>query len=135
MGDDIRSSTGAKALATPFVLPTLSEAIDEARLSVDRSCLLAGIEALTEMMAEDATAVCGARHRRHEARRGWRWGTATSEIGICGNEVARPSWEALREWAMSLMVLKDSTRKYGRACPACAATGRRSRRFPGASWR
>ena len=28
-------------------------------------CLLAGVEALAEMMEEDATTVCGARHRRH----------------------------------------------------------------------
>ena len=110
--------------------------MDEVRLSVDRFCLLAGIEALQEMMEEDATAVCGARHRRHEGRRGYRWGTATSEIGYhggkvkvgrprvrddAGKEVGLPSWQVLRdgellhEWAMNLMVLNVSTRKYRRA--------------------
>ena len=136
MGNDIRSSTNAKALAARLALPTLGEAMDEVRLSVDRFCLLAGIEALQEMMADDATAVCGARHRRHGGRRGWRWGTARSEIGYhggkvkvvrprvrdrAGNEVGLARWEALRdgemlrEWAMNLMVLNVSTRKYRRA--------------------
>jgi transposase-like protein len=136
MGNDIRSSTGAKALAAPFPLPPLPAALEDVRLSVDRFCLLAGIEALQEMMEEDATAVCGARHRRHEGRRGYRWGTAMSEIGFHGGRVklARPrvrersgkevgleSWEVLRdfdlllEWAMNLMVLNVSTRKYRRA--------------------
>ncbi len=136
MRQDIRSSTSPKALAAPFCLPTLGEAMDEVHLSVDRFCLLAGIEALQEMMEEDATAVCGARHRRHGGRRGYRWGTARSQIGYhggrvkvarprvrdrAGKEVGLPSWEVLRngdlllEWTMNLMVLNLSTRKYRRA--------------------
>ena len=98
--------------------------------------LLAGVEALAEMMEEDATTVCGARHRRHGDRRGYRWGRTHSEIGYHGGKVkvARPrvrdragkevsleSWQALRdgnlllEWALNLMVLNVSTRKYHRA--------------------
>jgi len=136
MRNDIHTSTSAKALAAPVPLPTLGEAMDEVRLSVDRFCLLAGIEALTEMMEEDATAVCGARHRRHGDRRGYRWGRCVSEIGYhggrvkvvrprvrdrAGKEVGLPSWEALRDgellraWALNLMVLNVSTRKYRRA--------------------
>ena len=65
----------------PFPLPRLAEALDEVRLSVDRFCLLAGIEGLQEMMEEDAAAVCGARNRRHSDRKGYRWGRAVSEIG------------------------------------------------------
>ena len=53
--------------------------MDEVRLNVDRFCLLAGIEALQEIMEEDATA---ARHRRHGDRRAYRWGTATSGIRL-----------------------------------------------------
>ncbi len=64
MGKDIRSSTIPKALAASFPMPTPAEAMGEVRLGVDRFCLLAGVEALAEMMEEDATAVCGARHRR-----------------------------------------------------------------------
>lgn len=136
MGNDIRSSTRAKALAAPFPLPPLGEAMDEVRVSVDRFCLLAGIAALQEMMADDAAAVCGPRHGRHGGRRGYRWGTCASEIGYhggkvkvarprvrdrAGREVALPSWEALRDgevlrqWALNLMVLNVSTRKYRRA--------------------
>jgi len=136
MRNDIHNSTSPKALAAPFSLPTLGDAMDEVRLSVDRFCLLAGIEALREMMEEDATAVCGARHRRHGERRGYRWGTTASEIAYhggrvkvrrprvrdrSGKEVSLESWEVLRdgdllrEWALNLMVLNVSTRKYGRA--------------------
>ena len=70
MRKNIRSSTSPIALAASFPMPTPAEAMDEVRLSVDRFCLLAGIEALAEMMEEDATAVCGARHRRHGDRVG-----------------------------------------------------------------
>ena len=117
-------------------MPPLADAMDAVHLSVDRFCLLAGVEALAEMMEEDATTVCGARHRRHGDRRGYRWGRTHSEIGYHGGKVkvARPrvrdragkevsleSWQALRdgnlllEWALNLMVLNVSTRKYHRA--------------------
>ena len=136
MRENIRSSTSPKALAAPFALPPLGEALDAARQSVERFCLLAGIEALAEMMEADATAICGARHRRHGARRGYRWGRTQSQIGYhggrvkvtrprvrdrAGKEVGLESWQALRdgelllEWALNLMVLNVSTRKYHRA--------------------
>ena len=136
MRQDIRSSTSPKALAASFPVPTLGDAMEEVRQSVDRFCLLAGIEALQEMMEEDATVVCGARHRRHGDRRGYRWGKTESEIGYHGGRVKVPrprvrdhsgkevnleSWQVLRdgdlllEWALNLMVLNVSTRKYRRA--------------------
>ena len=59
MGKNIRSSSSPKALATSFPMPPLADAMDAVRLSVDRFCLLAGVEALAEMMEEDATTVCG----------------------------------------------------------------------------
>ena len=133
MGNNIRSSSRPKALAPSIPMPPLADAMDAVHLSVDRFCLLAGVEALAEMMEEDATTVCGARHRRHGDRRGYRWGRTHSEIGYHGGKVkvARPrvrdragkevsleSWQALRdgnlllEWALNLMVLNVSTRKY-----------------------
>ena len=136
MGNNIRSSSRPKALAPSIPMPPLADAMDAVHLSVDRFCLLAGVEALAEMMEEDATTVCGARHRRHGDRRGYRWGRTPSEIGYHGGKVkvARPrvrdragkevsleSWQALRdgnlllEWALNLMVLNVSTRKYHRA--------------------
>ena len=136
MGKNIRSSSSPKALATSFPMPPLADAMDAVHLSVDRFCLLAGVEALAEMMEEDATTVCGARHRRHGNRRGYRWGHTQSEIGYhggrvkvqrprvrdhAGKEVGLESWQVLRdgnlllEWALNLMVLNVSTRKYHRA--------------------
>ena len=124
------------ASQTPGMSAPLADAMDAVHLSVDRFCLLAGVEALAEVMEEDATTVCGARHRRHGDRRGYRWGRTHSEIGYHGGKVkvARPrvrdragkevsleSWQALRdgnlllEWALNLMVLNVSTRKYHRA--------------------
>ena len=88
------------------------------------------------MMEEDATVVCGARHLRHGGRRGYRWGSTASDIAYhggrvkvrrprvrdrAGKEVSLESWEVLRdgdllrEWALNLMVLNVSTRKYRRA--------------------
>ena len=110
MGNNIRSSSRPKALAPSIPMPPLADAMDAVHLSVDRFCLLAGVEALAEMMEEDATTVCGARHRRHGDRRGYRWGRTHSEIGYHGGKVkvARPrvrdragkevsleSWQAL----------------------------------------
>ena len=136
MGNNIRSSSRPKALAPSIPMPPLADAMDAVHLSVDRFCLLAGVEALAEMMEEDATTVCGARHRRHGDRRGYRWGHTQSEIGYhggrvkvqrprvrdhAGKEVGLESWQVLRdgnlllEWALNLMVLNVSTRKYHRA--------------------
>ena len=52
MGKNIRSSSSPQALATSFPMPPLADAMDAVRLSVDRFCLLAGVEALAEMMEE-----------------------------------------------------------------------------------
>ena len=65
-----------------------------------------------------------------------------------GKEVSLESWQALRdgnlllEWALNLMVLNVSTRKYTArsVCPRATwrkrvATAPRSRPFPGALWR
>ena len=124
------------AMPLPLCLPSLPVALDEVRMSVDRFCLLAGIETLNEMLTEDAAAICGPRHGRSPARRGYRWGTTRSELAYHGGKVkiARPrvrdlagrelrlaSWEALSDpdllkaWALNLMVLTVSTRKYRRA--------------------
>ena len=57
MGNNIRSSSRPKALAPSIPMPPLADAMDAVHLSVDRFCLLAGVEALAEMMEEDATTV------------------------------------------------------------------------------
>ena len=128
----------------PVLPPALPEVFEDLRLSVDRFCLLAGVEALGEMLAEDAEVLCGPRHARTRSRRGHRWGQTRSEIayhggkvkvvrprvrGLAGKEMALPSWELLSDpdllqaWAMNLMLLSVSTRKYGRAVRLPGAAG------------
>ena len=48
MGNNIRSSSSPKALAPSIPMPPLADAMDAVHLSlsVDRFCLLAGVEAL-----------------------------------------------------------------------------------------
>ena len=54
------------------LLPSMPEAFDDLRMSVDRFCLLAGLESLNEMMSADAEALCGSRHARAGERKGRR---------------------------------------------------------------
>ena len=56
------------------LLPSMPEAFDDLRMSVDRFCLLAGLESLNEMMSADAEALCGSRHARSGERKGHRCG-------------------------------------------------------------
>ena len=120
----------------PLLPPALPEAFDDLRMSVDRFCLLAGVETLGEMLDEDSEVLCGARHARTAERQGHRWGTTQSEIAyhggkvkltrprvrdLAGKEMSLPSWELLSDpallqsWAMNIMLLTVSTRKYARA--------------------
>ncbi len=138
MTKDIANARLSKALGAPLPLavPSLPSAFEDLQISVDRFCLLAGVEALGEMLSEDAEELCGLRHARSAERRGHRWGRASSELAwqggkikvtrprvrdLAGKEMKLPSWQALsdpdllRAWAMNLMVLNVSTRKYARA--------------------
>ena len=127
-----RDITPAGSPATGAV----DEAFAEVRASFDRFCLAAGIEALDTMMEADVTAACGRRHGRDAARRAHRWGRTRGRIGfhggkieverprvrgVDGREVTIPSWETaaqedwLGRWAMNLMLINVSTRRFGRA--------------------
>ena len=146
MSKTTRNAPSSKALEHPLPMPVppLSDAYKDLRVSVDRFCLLAGIEALAEMLAADAEAVCGPRHARTAERRGHRWGTTTSELAFQGarvklerprvrepdgGELSLPSFELMSDpellhaWAMNLMVMNVSTRKYGRAVRLPADAG------------
>jgi putative transposase len=111
-------------------------AFAEVSASFERFCLAAGVEALGAMMEKDAEEACGARHSRGEGRRGHRWGCAQGKIGFhggkvdverprvrdfAGREVVLPSWQQavaedwLGRWAMNLMLINVSTRKFRRA--------------------
>ena len=104
--------------------------------SFERFCLTAGIATLSRMMDEDAERVCGPRHGRNAARAGHRWGRTKGKLdfhggtvaierprvrGLDGGEVSLPSWEVaqaedlLGQWALNLMLINVSTRKFGRA--------------------
>jgi transposase-like protein len=114
----------------------VGKAWEEVSASFDRFCLAAGIETLGTMMESDAGAACGPRHSRGQGRRGHRWGHTTGKIGFHGGKVAidRPrvrsrdgkelslaSWDQavaedwLGKWAMNLMLINVSTRRFGRA--------------------
>src|SRR6202166_2607595 len=126
---------------TSKVLPStnrgaVGRAWDEVSASFDRFCLAAGVEALGAMMEKDAEEACGARHARSEGRRGHRWGRTQGKIGfhagkvaverprvrdLEGHELSLPSWERavtedwLGKWAMNLMLINVSMRKFRRA--------------------
>ena len=120
----------------PTGMGAVDKAWDAVSVSFDRFCLTAGIEALGTMMEQDAEQACGARHARSDGRRGHRWGRTQGKIGfhagkvaverprvrdLGGHELALPSWERavgedwLGKWAMNLMLINVSTRKFRRA--------------------
>jgi putative transposase len=123
-------------IATALPPVAVGKAWEEVSASFDRFCLAAGIETLGTMMESDAEAACGPRHARGQGRRGHRWGHTTGKIGFHGGKMAidRPrvrgrdgkelslaSWDEavagnwLGKWAMNLMLINVSTRRFGRA--------------------
>ena len=123
-----RSAVNATALVT--------EAWEAVGASFERFCLTAGVATLTKMMEEDATALCGSRYQRSNGKSADRWGKTKGKIDFhggkidierprvrarSGGELGLPSWEAaqsedlLGKWAMNLMLINVSTRKFGRA--------------------
>ncbi len=114
----------------------VGKAFEEVSASFDRFCLAAGVEALGAMLEGDAQEACGLRHARGEGRRGHRWGRTRGKIGfhggrvelerprvrgLDGKELCLPSWQQANEedwlgrWAMNLMLINVSTRKFRRA--------------------
>jgi transposase-like protein len=120
-----------------IVASGIERAWEDAAASFERFCLMAGVATLAEMMERDAAEVCGARHSRTSDRRGYRWGRTAGKLGFHGGkvaierprvraradgaEIALPSWEVaqaedwLGRWAMNLMLINVSTRRFGRA--------------------
>lgn len=127
-----RNSTAGSGV----VSPGMGTALEEVTASFERFCLAAGLEALGEMMEADAASVCGPRHGRGGGRRAQRWGRTAGPLGFHGGkvlvvrprvrgrggqEVALPSWERamaedwLGRWALNLMLIGVTTRRFGRA--------------------
>jgi len=120
-----------------IVASGIERAWEDVAASFERFCLTAGIATLAELMERDAAEVCGARHSRTGDRQGYRWGRTTGKLGFHGGkvaierprvraradgaEMALPSWQAaqaedwLGRWAMNLMLINVSTRRFGRA--------------------
>jgi hypothetical protein len=78
------NSTTASPIA---LMPGLEEAWQDVNGSFERFCLTAGIEAMEQMLREDAERVTGARHSRGRERAGQRWGTTSGRIGFHGGAV------------------------------------------------
>ena len=127
-----------KATRSAGVVPAaiVDEAWQEVGASFDRFCLTAGLATLATMMDEEAAELCGPRYGRAAGRDGYRWGKTKGKVGFHGGkveidrprvrardggELALPSWEAaqsedlLGKWALNLMLINVSTRKFGRA--------------------
>ena len=126
----------AITLPTAPVTGVLEEAFADVQESFESFCLAAGMEALGAMMEADVEAACGPRHGRVEDRAAHRWGSTRGRIGfhggkvavkrprvraVDGREVSIPSWDRavsedwLGRWAMNLMLINVSTRRFGRA--------------------
>jgi putative transposase len=116
--------------------PSLEAAWQGVGSSFECFCLTAGIGALERMLSEDVEQLAGAPHSRSEGRVGHRWGLTKGKIGFHGGrvsvhrprvrsyegqEVQLPTWTAaqaedwLGRWAMNLMLINVSTRKFRRA--------------------
>jgi putative transposase len=128
-----------KGNITSTAIPSYSlktEALASMSASFEVFCLASGIEALSEMMAQDAQAACGLMHVRGPSRQAHRWGKTKGKIGFHGGSVeverprlrgfdgkerALPSWETavaedwLGKWAMNQMLINVSTRKFKRS--------------------
>ena len=112
----------------------VEEAFVDVQQSFERLCLTAGMEALGAMMEADVEAACGPRHGRDDKRAAHRWGRTRGRIGfhggkveverprvrdVGGREVPIPSWDRataedwLGRWAMNLMPINVSTRRFG----------------------
>ena len=142
-----------KSRETPDGAPeaAVGEAWQQVGASFERFCLTAGVSALSRMMEQDAAEVCGPRYGHKDGKAGQRWGKTRGKIGFHGGKVSLerprvrardgeemtlPSWEAaqsedlLGRWAMNLMLINVSTRRFGRAVrlpagdiPATAGAG------------
>jgi putative transposase len=129
----MKTSTTSTAIVPEAIV---EEAWQEVGASFERFCLTAGIATLASMMEEDAVELCGTRYGRQDGKAGYRWGKTKGKLGFHGGsvdverprvrarngkELALPSWEEavsndlLGKWAMNLMLINVSTRKYGRA--------------------
>ena len=149
------SSRSSKALAPSIPMPPLADAMDDqSHLSVDRFCLLAGPRGLGRDDGGGRGRPCAGLDiaRSWATVEGHRWGRTHSEIGYHGGKVkVEPghgfvtsrvgqrgelgelagcyvdgNLNCSQAWALNLMVLNVSTRKYAPRGPSAGRCGRRS---------
>jgi transposase-like protein len=132
------TTTSPLALASRTEMSVaVEEAWDAVGESFEQFCLLAGLSSLTQMLDEDAETLAGEPHARDPGKPGYRWGRTRGRLGFhggkvelerprvrsksSGKELPLPSWQEaadagwLQQWAMNLMLINVSTRKFGRA--------------------
>jgi transposase-like protein len=132
------TTTSPLALASRTEMSAaVEEAWDAVGESFEQFCLLAGLSSLTQMLDEDAEILAGEPHARDPGKPGYRWGRTKGRLGFhggkvelerprvrsqsSGKELPLPSWQEaadagwLQQWAMNLMLINVSTRKFGRA--------------------
>jgi transposase-like protein len=132
------TTTSSVALASlPDPTAAVDQAWDAVGASFEQFCLVAGLASLTQMMDEEAKALAGDPHARDPGKPGHRWGRTRGRLGFhggkvelerprvrsktTGKELPLPSWQEaaeagwLQQWAMNLMLINVSTRKFGRA--------------------
>lgn len=126
----------SRETGAPTPAPEVTQAWDHVGASFERFCLTAGLSALGQMMEQDAAALCGPHYGHRDGRPCHRWGKTQGKIGFHGGKVSLdrprvrgrdgremplPSWEAaqsedlLGRWAMNLMLINVSTRRFARA--------------------
>jgi putative transposase len=134
----MRATTSPLALASKTEMnAAVEEAWEAVGESFEQFCLIAGLSSLTQMLDEDAHTLAGALHARAGDKPGYRWGHTKGRLGFhggkielkrprirsktTGRELPLPSWSEARkagwleQWAMNLMLINVSTRRFGRA--------------------
>mgnify|MGYP001553112696 FL=1 len=134
----MRATTSPLALASKTEMnAAVEEACEAVGESFEQFCLIGGLSSLTQMLDEDAHTLAGAPHARAGDKPGYRWGHTKGRLGFhggkielkrprirsktTGRELPLPSWSEARtagwleQWAMNLMLINVSTRRFGRA--------------------
>ena len=144
MQQDRDQERGTEASPLSLISQSTASAFADARASFERFCLAAGIEAMEALLEDEATSICGCRHRRDAERAVYRWGTAMSPVGFHDGKVGvrRPrlrgkdggdvplasfadlqQGDLLQDWAYELMSRSAGAklRRSGMAGPTFAA--------------
>ena len=99
MKKDMRASASPVALNAAAMADegsAVAVAFEEVQSSFDKFCLIAGIEALQELLQEEASVICGDRHQRHDGRRGGVRPRARSAFTEAGSGLIAPGFAAVR---------------------------------------